>query len=166
MKTDNEIIAEYGFRVFKNGKVRRHKKPFKTHTNGAGYQQINISIKGKTKSFAVHRLVAEKFIPNPHNKPEVNHKNGIKIRCNASNLEWVTRSENIKHGIKTGLIDKSMPSRLGKKHWRSKKVIQSGVGEYESTGDAARKTGFNAKAIQDACTGKLKTYKGFVWSYK
>jgi hypothetical protein len=171
MKTDNELIAEYGFRVFKNGNVRRHKKPFKAHVGSSGYPQINISIRGKTKSFSVHRLVAEKFLPNPYNKPEVNHKNGKKRINRSSNLEWVTRSENMKHGFKTGLISKSMVGRTGKKHWRSKEVHQilkecrGVIAVFESTGDAARKTGYNSHSIQDACAGRLKTYKGFIWKY-
>lgn len=97
--------------------------------------------------------------------------NGIKKQSKVSNLEWVTRSENMKHGIRTGLIPKSMVGRVGKKHWRSKIVQRFDMfgtisGTFESTGEAARETGFNAHAIQDACTGKLKSYKGFTWRYK
>jgi hypothetical protein len=65
------------------------------------YEQFKIN----RKSIYVHRLIAECFIPNPLNLPEVNHKNGIKTDNRMENLEWVTRLENQDHACKTGLID-------------------------------------------------------------
>jgi hypothetical protein len=73
--------------------------------------------------------------------------------------------------MKQPLIPKSMINRTGKNHFASKGVNQkliecNGViAIFESSGDAARKTGFNRTSIQDACRGKLKTYKGFTWEY-
>lgn len=76
--------------------------------NEHGYLQTSLYNHGMNnkkngKHYMVHRLVAEAFIPNPENKPEVNHKDGDKLNNNVSNLEWVTKSENVRHAYATGL---------------------------------------------------------------
>lgn len=80
-----------------------------------GYSSVGLSKNGKQVSLLLHRVVAEAFIPNPENKPCVNHKNGIKTDCRPSNLEWVTKSENSKHSFAIGLQDNK-----GEKHPQSK----------------------------------------------
>jgi hypothetical protein len=68
-----------------------------------GYHKVGLNKDGKTKKFAVHRLVAQAFIPNPESKPQVNHIDGVKTNNNVSNLEWVTNYENAYHAIDMGL---------------------------------------------------------------
>lgn len=68
-----------------------------------GYIHIILFNRNKRKVFYIHRLVAQAFIPNPDNKPQVNHIDGNKLNNNLINLEWCTHSENMKHAFKSGL---------------------------------------------------------------
>ena len=79
--------------------------------NPSGYMYIHLWINGKCRYFRVHRLLAKAFIPNPENKPEINHKNGIKDDNKVENLEWCTHKENMEHAFKIGL-----KSHIGEKH--------------------------------------------------
>lgn len=78
--------------------------PIRIIINQKGYHFVQIyKANGKRLKTGIHRLVAQAFIPNPENKREVNHINGIKTDNHYLNLEWCTSSENIKHSIDTGL---------------------------------------------------------------
>ncbi|MBQ6004894.1 MAG: NUMOD4 motif-containing HNH endonuclease [Selenomonadaceae bacterium] len=92
------------------GKVRII-KPDIIHT---GYLRVTLYKDGKTKSYYVHVLVAKAFIPNPENKPCVNHRDGNKQNNAIDNLEWVTQSENARHAYETGL------RKSGCEHGRAK----------------------------------------------
>ena len=70
---------------------------------GGHYWTVGLCKNGTVRSQYVHILVAEAFVPNPNNLPEVNHKDGNKLNCKASNLEWVTKSEQALHATKNGL---------------------------------------------------------------
>jgi len=86
---------------------KRTNKELKLHTNRQGYVTCATKVggrKGKHMCFKLHRLVALTFLPNPDLKPEVNHIDGDKRNNSVSNLEWVTRSENMVHASQTGLL--------------------------------------------------------------
>lgn len=99
----NDIVTNY--LIDENGQIFNTKtnKYLKGSIKNTGYKMALLSINGKKKDYAVHRLVAEAFIPNPNNKPVVNHKDGNKLNNCVSNLEWTTYSENRTHAVKTGL---------------------------------------------------------------
>lgn len=93
------LVNEYGDVYSKYSK-----KIISKRLDKYGYLKCNLYFKGKYKTPTIHRLVALAFIPNPDNKPQVNHIDGDKLNNHVSNLEWVTNRENINHGYENGLL--------------------------------------------------------------
>lgn len=79
------------------------------HTTIHPYFRVTLSKGGTHIQYSVHRLQAAAFLPNPHNKPQVNHKNGNKKDNTLSNLEWVTISENVLHSYANGFQKVKLP---------------------------------------------------------
>jgi len=91
------------FEVFPDGSIWRYGRQLKGAVTINGYRQHKLKVKGVQNLRSTHRVIAECFIPNPENKPQVNHINGIKLDNRVENLEWVTASENHKHAFAIGL---------------------------------------------------------------
>lgn len=103
----NQGNIESIIRVIKNklGRVSIRKgKPITVRLNSFGYYDTRVCKDGMKKSAFIHRLIAEAFIPNPDNKPLVNHINGIKTDNRVENLEWCTNSENMIHAVSLNLV--------------------------------------------------------------
>lgn len=94
-----------------HGKKMRVLKQFLNE--GCGYMQLSVAQDGAKRTVRTHRLVALAFHPNPENKPQVNHIDGMKTNNAAANLEWATRSENQHHAVRTGL-QRRTPSHLAR----------------------------------------------------
>jgi hypothetical protein len=91
------------------------KKLLKQMQTEKGYLVVELWVNYKRKSVKVHRLVAETFIENPFGKKEINHKDGNKSNNHVNNLEWCSRTENMKHAYKTGLRTSRKGVPLGKR---------------------------------------------------
>ena len=149
-------------------------------TNKDGYLQVCLSKNGEYKMCLVHRLIAETFLPNPENKPYINHKiegdKGKKINMVIFNedgtvnkerttIEWCTPKENNDYGTRNERVAKANTNGI-----RSKPVLQlslSGdlIREWPSVGECGR-NGFNKGAVAACCRGEKPQYKGFRWEYK
>lgn len=100
---DTYKISNYGRVVSLSKKVNYYQEKLKSFEISRGYPRVSLWKNGKGKHFFIHRLVAEAFIPNLENKPQINHINGIKTDYRIDNLEWCTSKENIIHSHITGL---------------------------------------------------------------
>ncbi len=153
----------------KNNSYRKTKEKIITGTiNKFGYLYIELSNKGVSKKYYIHKLIAIHFIKNEYNKPFVNHKNGIKLDNSINNLEWCTASENILHSYRVLNRVHSQPAK-GKFGWLNKgsiAVIQYDLNDnivniFGSISEANRKTGINN--IWLAINNKLKKAGGYKW---
>ena len=102
----------FGYEISKEGIVKgKNGVPLNPGIKN-GYMFVIIFYNGTRKNSYVHRLVAEKYIPNPENKKQVNHINGDKFDNRVCNLEWVTCKENISHAWESGLCEKTRNSAI------------------------------------------------------
>lgn len=93
----------YGYFIDEKGNLfNKHGKPIKFYENQKGYLMTQLRVNGRNKTITQHRLVAIAFIPNPENKPEVDHRDGDRKHNCKSNLRWFTREENVQHSYKHG----------------------------------------------------------------
>ena len=155
-----------GYEVSNLGRVRSFKFN-KVRIKGlitnklTGYITVYLHKHNKMKNIAVHRLVAMAFIPNPENKPQVNHIDGDKTNNKVDNLEWCTSSENQKHANRTGLRDYEYCKKAVSQYSKTGEFIAS----YNSTLEAEKVTGVYHSHISRCCKGKSKIACGFVWKY-
>ena len=128
-----------------------------------GYLRVRMSLHDRKVSAKIHRLVAIAFIPNPENKPQVNHINCNKEYNRVENLEWVTNGENQIHAYKNGL--NYVTGRAGRKKIPVIQLDRNGVeiDRYESIGKASRNTGIQRRNIEKVIKGQRKTAGGYRW---
>lgn len=148
-------------RVKSLGNDKTRKEKILKLKNVRGYLLIKLCKDGKQKFFAVHRLVAQHFIPNSLNLPEINHKDENKENNCLENLEWCDRTYNINYGTRN--------ERVAEK--RSKNVYQYDISgnfirEWKSAYEIQREIGCSQGNISDCCRGKRKSVYKFIWTYE
>lgn len=140
-------------------------KILKLKPNRRGYIRVHLSIKNIKFQVSAHRLVALSFIPNPDNKPHINHKNGVKDDNRIENLEWVTCSENNFHAHRTGLAPKKRPNGglKGLRNPNAKKVQFLPTGAIMSMSEGADFIDIDRSHFMEMMHGKFKNWSGFVF---
>lgn len=147
-----------GYKRYIEGRVLKH------IGESNWYKSVNLS----RKTFRIHRLVAQAFIPNIENKPYINHIDGDKTNNNVKNLEWCTPKENSEHSVKTGLHKYGV--LFGTKHGRSKSVFQYDLNglfikEFDFLREASIILKVSENQICRVCSTKKGSCGGFQWRY-
>jgi hypothetical protein len=165
-------VSSFGrVKALGKGRSRQSKLKIKAQCdNGDGYLIVCLTKDGIKRSPKVHIMVAKAFIPNPHNKLEVNHKKGIKTDNRHHQLEWNTRNENMQHSYDEGLRRSANYGKFGKDNPKSFLVNQCDmdgnvIAIFHGTREAARITGINGGNIRNCCRGGQKHAGGFIWRY-
>jgi hypothetical protein len=160
-----------------NGGSNKSKEKLLKQRICKGYFNVGLCKDGKQKKYQVHRLVAQAFLDNPNNYPQVNHKNEIKIDNCISNLEWCTQAYNNNYGTRLERHSKTMKGKTHTQKTKDKMSIshqisivqihQSGliVGVYDSAKEVSEVLGINRGDISSCLKGKQKTAGGFKFKY-
>lgn len=154
----------------------KSKKVIKGYTENNGYTRVRLECKslGGVVRTSIHQLVAEAFVPNSDNLPEVNHKNSDRSDNRAENLEWVSHSQNMKHAYHDGAYGEGVRKGLAS-HWEnSRRAVTNGEDTFESISEAgmwlantgkAKNQSSGISGIHAVCKGRRKSFGGFHWEY-
>lgn len=166
-------VADTGGKILVSdqGRVKsllRDERILKTQTDKKGYSRIRITIDRQKRSYKVHRLVAQAFIPNPDGKAQVNHKDGDKSNNAVENLEWNSSKENCNHAIKSGLWDSVTEGARRENERRKKAVVATKIStqetiRFESVRAAEKYVG--SRHVTDVLKGKRTKTKGYQFVY-
>lgn len=157
---DTFVRTKGGVLRLAKGRIR------KLQRDDDGYMRVELYGGKKPKLVGVHRLVAEAFIPNPDNKEQVDHINGVRDDNRIENLRWFTLEEN-----NSTDLAKSRKSKSAFERNDNKKIVYQYtmdgefVAKYNSTMEVERKNGFKRASISRCCNKKQKTAYNYKWSY-
>lgn len=129
--------------------------------NTSGYIQMYLYKQGIRDVNRIHRLVAESFIPNPENKPEVNHINEDKTNNRVDNLEWCTRKENSNHGTRNKRVSKTLSIPI-----LAINLTTGEVEEFYGITECSRQLGLHQQNITAVLKGRRNQTGGYTFKYK
>lgn len=127
----------------------KYKKFLKPEVNGNGYMRIMLCKDGQRKMYSLHRIVAEAYIPNPDNLPQVDHIDNDKTHNYVNNLQWITHKDNVRKGNNIPILQYDLDGNF--------------IREWECAADVGKKVKDN---ICHCLKGRYKTAYGFIWKYK
>lgn len=156
-------LARYRYGTGISAKERFYNERIMAYSKGGrGYFQVKLTNNIKiSKTFTIHRMVAQAFVPNPFNKPQVNHIDGDKHNNMVENLEWVTASENVQHAVDIGLKSMDMfKKKILMLDKNNNKLLW-----FDSITEASEASGAWIANISHCCSGKRKTTGGYKWQY-
>ena len=152
---DRWITYKDGSKRFIRGHVL---KPVR---NNCGYLRVWLSRNGKGRYVFIHRLVAETWLDNPENKPQINHLNEQKDMNDVFNLSYCTAKANVNWGTRNKRAADSQSKPVEAIDPKTGQVVF----EFSSTQEAQRK-GFSQRHVSACCLGNRKHHKGYMWRYK
>ena len=166
----NGILTDYLVSSDGNIYSMKSNKFISQFKNKGGYLNVHIYIKGREVKRGVHCMVAETFIPNPDNKPQVNHKDGNKLNNNATNLEWCTQSENNTHALVNGLRKAPSGEKVHFAKYTEKQVRKACrmmASDNYDLNEIADKTGIPEKTLSEIRAGSIwkDISKNFIFVY-
>lgn len=142
----------------------RKEKILKYRKHRYGYLMVVLFKDGKRKEILVHRLVAQAFLPNLDNLPQVNHKDENKTNNCVENLEFCDAKYNSNYGTRNERVAKALTGAYNTKKSKPVMCIETGV-IYQSTNEVQRQLGFSRGNISQCCNGKKNTSYKYHWKY-
>ena len=139
------------YAITPEGEVWSYKKKMflVPRANSKGYLRVQLFKDGQKKWYRVHRLVAEAYIPNPDNLPQVDHIDGNKMHNYLNNLQWITNRDNVRKGRNKPILQYDLDGNF--------------IREWECAYDVGKEVN---GGINDCLKGRRKTSHGYIWKYK
>ncbi len=172
---DRYVVNDIGEVISLNYNRTGQPEKMTTSEDKDGYLKVGLTINKKIHNVYIHRLIGKYFIPNPENKRQINHKNGVKSDNIISNLEWCTQLENSIHSTRV-LGNKPPPPffkgkrgvyvSISKPINQVDKLTNEIICCYVSVTEASEKTGIDNSHIGKVAKGKAKSAGGFKWEFK
>lgn len=158
----DRVVANRNGYAVKKGKIITP-----ASVSGKQYQKVSLWKDNKGKTYLVHRIIAEAFLPNPHSFAEVNHKDENPMNNNVDNLEWCDRMYNAHYGTSIDrIVEKHKGVPVGEQPILQYSLDGVLIARYESALKAAEAVNGNNSGICKCANGRYKTSCGYIWKWE